>query len=833
MSNQFLENNEVQDQTLQTNEVHTGLEAIAATDNTTSVDRFSFFNSMPQIATYLSREFLLMTGQFSIGDTATNYASLNVLSVWATNKHVRAKLTNFHCFKFKSMKIRITFSASAFHYQQILASYQPLPASNITLAQYASVLASANYTKTSREELFNNYLSQAKHCQVISVRDNATTELEIPYYWQVPYLRLFMNNTNGTGTATVPEDLDKYGQLYLSPLAAIKSSGAASVTPVSFSVRVIMEGIELGPPSQYQLQSGEGEFAKGPISKGATALANVSASLEPVFGKFAKATTIGASAIAHIASLFGLSRPLNLDKWHHIKVFHFGSDASELSETALPLALDPKRELSLDLGVTNAEQDDMLFENLGNRLTYIHTVPWTSAATAQTELNTFKCGLIATYAAAFGASGVPDLFAPTPAAFIGRFFKYYRYDTMEVNLVLASSQFHAGKIAIRIQPAIGINTALFSENYDIMSQAGIEWDIKQSTCLTFDVPWLSPNAFLEIEQNAYRDYDTISSLAAKYVPAWIQLKVINTLVDPESVGVDINVFVKYKGLKFFKPNDAALRRSSKITASLFAVSETYSLQSGIPSFSAPLKVLPTQNIDSSLYLNYGGEQIASVKQLCSRYTMIDYVQMSGAVASKLYNHTKVIATPYPASSGKPGEYTNIASYRNFMSYWRYCFLAVRGGVRYKVVPHGAMANSSITVKARCLNNYNADAVALTDITNTKLMINRAGTNDLDWIGSTSTLTGGQTFTGASGTEIEIPFYGNILYEIGFQGSAASPADYLGGESASVALVTTFFDADPVAVNLSNIEYMTAGATDFMFQWYQGAPLYSATNYVWT
>lgn len=822
--------------------------------------------SIPDLTNFLEREVLVAQGTYAIGTYIKS--TWNALDLWYTK--MRSKLQYFSYFKYKNMDISISFSSSSFHYQHAIVSYMPYDSFNEVYLHAVSLIGIANYDQVQVTEVLNNYLSQQKHCNVVSLRDNCITTLSVPYYGVHPYLNLFQLNTDANGTTVTPASIAQIGQVHLVSLGPVAVASSATTAPVSYSLKVKLSGVELGFPTAYTLQSGDGaipnkpiisiddkiaklsqysqdstqfrnllysiirrskqlnkpivqsEFSKGPISKLATSAASVAKAAEPIFGRFAKATEIGSNAVAKIADLFGFSRPLNLHDLLYTKNLIYGSDACELTETALPLALDPKRELRLGLDIVNCEEDEMSFEALGERITYLNTVEWEAADAVQAQLFNIRCGLVGTHAQNSTAS--MQVIQPTPAKFISTCFGYYHYDEMIFNLAISSTPFHAGKLGIRFQPPGGTSTGLQSTNFDYLTQGGIEWDVAEKTHLTFSIPWASSLPFLEIDNDYsygkvdYSDSSTVTAFTYGW-PGTLQIKVINTLVDPGTNGVYIHIFVSYKGLKFFKPSDDAMRYSTAV-------------QTGITMFDKPIALLPSSIMPKTLMTDYGGEDVRSFKQLFSRYTLEDMVPLNDMdEPNKYYIYTVSKPGLYPWDARAPSNVVSTVQRgaRNCMSHVSKCYLMQRGGVRRKFVLHGAVERRHPNIKVRLNNRVPSTNGTVSNSNTPQKVINQGGTNSTDWYGMTSTLVGGQTFLPGTGAEVEMPYYANVLYDIAFT-SSQNISSWVSIEKSGWSVNLGVYGDPGIPNNCAFMEVLTAGATDYMLAWWTGPTLISSKTY---
>jgi hypothetical protein len=130
----------------------------------------------------------------------------------------------------------------------------------------------------------------------------------------------------------------------------------------------------MGPTTSLALQSDEYSTTSGTISGPAMAVAGYSRYFEniPFIGSFARATNIGATAVASIAKLFGYSNPPMIDDVHPFQPKSFHAFANV--ETRMPIdkfCVDPKNEVTIDNTVCDIDPIDPLsFKNTYERISY-------------------------------------------------------------------------------------------------------------------------------------------------------------------------------------------------------------------------------------------------------------------------------------------------------------------------------------------------------------------------------------------------------------------------------------------------------------------------------
>ena len=135
----------------------------------------------------------------------------------------------------------------------------------------------------------------------------------------------------------------------------------------------------------------QGAYEYGAISFPAHLVAKAAGVLgdAPVIGKFARATEMMASAIGSVASLFGYSRPRCVPEQMVLARQFAETSVTNFPDTSLSLAVDAKKELTIDPRVVGlAPYDEMDFISIVKRESLIAQFTWSETQPATTHLFT-------------------------------------------------------------------------------------------------------------------------------------------------------------------------------------------------------------------------------------------------------------------------------------------------------------------------------------------------------------------------------------------------------------------------------------------------------------
>lgn len=445
------------------------------------------------LAKFLSRPTLIDTRTWSTSDLVGYTGStIEPWFLFLNNAVIKQKLTNY-AFLRARLCVKVVINATPFHFGLMRVAYQP----NVNAADNGD---RKNMIRTNPTSSLP-YMVPLSQLPGIWVHpsDNSAGEMVLPFFNQRNWLRL-------TSAGTVKT----MGALYYyvtAPLGVASATGSTSVTVDTFAW---LEDVELsGTTAELTLQSRDsidsdddehdhvilrawhwvrdslgcrrnevapswlspvsrspgGSFHvqardeyDGPVSRVASAVAHVGRNLSdvPVVGKFARATSIGASAIADVASMFGFTNtPVTTDIPARMPVPGPPIASSEIGAQIQKLTLDPKQELSIDPTLHGiGDADEMSIKSIITRPSVLTTTGWST---------TDGIGAVI-----FNANVSPMLFARvpivdggatvrahrvyhTPMSYVGNMFTHWRGDIV-FDIEVLCTKFHKGRLKISWDP---------------------------------------------------------------------------------------------------------------------------------------------------------------------------------------------------------------------------------------------------------------------------------------------------------------------------------------------------------------------------------------------
>lgn len=555
-----------------------------------------------QLKDFLSRPVRIAQFTWNESDLPGTLLSINPWYLYFNQQFVKPKISNF-AFIRCNLKVKVLINASPFYYGAMLAAYQPVPAITPSTIQPAGGFS------------WFIPMSQRPHMWIYPANSEGG-EMELPFFWNKNWLR-----------TQVAQDFGDMGRLDFVGYTTLQSANGVSSAGVSVQVFAWAEDVELSGPSLGLVMQTD-EYGDGVLSKPASAVAAVAGKLgkDPVIGKFATATQIGASAFAKMASMFGFSNPPVIENTRMFRPTAFPQMANvETCHPSEKLALDPKNELSVDPSIVGLPSMDVLeIANLVQKESYLTTIAWSTADSVDSML-------FSSYVTPemYGVETVTQATAifGTPIWWVSRMFNGWRGDII-FRFKFVSTQFHKGRVRISWDPAGTTTSNLFNsaDSSNVVQTAIV--DLGKDTDVEFRVPyhqaypWLltkSATALADVpfSTNATRTWND----PGVYANGCITVRIQTALTAPVATSnVPMMVFVRgADNLEFANPGMKSQPLSPFVA------------QSG--EFAQPLEDKPEEVVAGEhnavpkerFLVNYG-ETVTTLRSLLYRYYLTNVTQ---------------------------------------------------------------------------------------------------------------------------------------------------------------------------------------------------------------
>lgn len=820
------------------------------------------YNESALIANFLRRPVAISTIPWTGAQT---YNQLNPWSSFLLNPAVLSKLANYQYVR-GDLHVRAVVNGSPFHYGTLCMWYNPFEDGGNT------------GPVVNTTPMFRTYWSQRPHAY-ISPAAGAVEELVIPFVSQRNWFNL--SPVGYTGDLEYAQGFN-LGLLHVDVFNLLQMANQPAPSDVQVTIYAWMENVELAVPTPYAtLQSGtidtyqsgkEGakdakkksnftpkakkketkpdEYATaGVVSAPATAVAAIAHRLvdAPFIGSFARATEIGATAIAGIASLFGWATPVQLEDTIRVKNEPFAHMATTAgADTVHKLTLDPKNEVFVDPAVVGlGPADSMALSTIFQRESFLTASSWASDDVAGTQI----FNLPVTPGLFTDVVGLTvDTLAPTALFWGARPFAYWT-GGLVFRLQVVCSQFHRGRIRISYFPS---NNAILPA-VDLSNTAwNVVVDISETKDFDFVVEWAQPTPWA-----AFVESDTEAAVA-EYLYASngaFIVEVLNPLSGPQAAtAVDVNLYVSAaESFKVAKPNTGPMQNygtyipANDVIGKMTTVPPDNGglatnawagttplvdvLQSGLvassasPTASEVITLVPSFGDNNSLPGSHFGEEVVSLRSLVKR--SCPYADVPLAFTGPAGEESSVAtftlpAQPYDTLWAKFAASSGLFGLHTFVTWYRTGYACMRGSTRYRV----------LFAQKDNIGPMNGTSSAYVSLTPEDPLVHVVSTNVNEEFGKlvygASGLQAYEINT-QGGIEFEVPYYyplnflptciggSNMFHNLGTDQSA-----HLSKNSVQVSYTAARSDATAGA-NVRARVFASAGE-DFTLDWFMGAPI---------
>lgn len=480
-------------------------------------------------ASFFERPVLIKTMSWDQG--GFTLAAWDPWTLYLNNTFIKYKLNNY-AFLRGNLHLKFLINSSPFYYGAMAAVYTPMPTFANLIAEGPTGLGLIPY-------------SQRPHTWIYP-QENAGSEMVLPFIYHFNYV----NITSATDVATL-------GSIQMIEYAMLASANGATVDGCTIQVYAWMESPELLAPTVKLAMQGNDEYGNGPVSAPASAVAHWSQYLEkvPVIGRFARATTIGASAVSQIATLFGWSNVPVISNVEPVKNVPFHDLASaHLSEPTSKFSLDPKSELSVDPSIVGLPaQDELSIPYIVSKESYLCGKSWAYSDAIGTLL--FSARVTPNMFASSGVDGSGTYnCVPTPMHYISLMFKHWRGD-ITFRFKIIATKYHKGRVRFTWDP-VGDITGTSDYSHLAFTKI-IDLSIEDEIIVT--VPYMQAYPWLENSDSLSAVYSTITAQTNDlgFSNGVVTLRVLTKLSAPVDVApVTVLTFVSgNKNLEFANPVD--------------------------------------------------------------------------------------------------------------------------------------------------------------------------------------------------------------------------------------------------------------------------------------
>lgn len=643
-------------------------------------------SSEVSLANFFKRPILIQDIGWQPGSSI--YSVFDPWTLYMSNPRVVNRMSNYALGRFK-MKLKFIINGNGFYFSRLVASY--LPFYNL---DEAAVLAFSS-------DIANFTTESQRHKIYLNPTTSSGGEMELPFFW-------YKDNFNLT-----QGDWSKCGNIVLRSLEILQHANNSNIN-LSINVFAWLEDVELLAPTTINIsgmtpQMGEMEeiVKEGAISGPATAVAAKVKTLTtiPKIGKYAMATSDVAEALAGMAKLFGLSRPVNTHQPERFRTVPISTlSLTTVGDTIERLTIDDKQELTIDPTIAGLADtsDPLTIRSIASIESYYHKFTWATANGPDTLLWTTR---IDPHAHSRRGDGGICLTAIAAAS-----LPFANWTgTIKYRFQIMCSAYHKGRLRIVYDPnypaedsfghvemnVVNSHVVDLSETNDFTVSIGPTQAVGLFNKYTFDSPITDLRNTVKFTTNAPGN-------------GTLSVYVMNELTSPSNTSQTVysNVYISAgDDFEVFYPT------SSEIEHMVFqpqmdlvpdSFGDSHGTASSLPQSTELSPSQPRENLDKI----YGGESIRSFRTLLKRYNLF---RTFGNDSLTLQVHKiKMNSMPYLRGNvpgaidtrddlgvGTPYNYCNTT----LLTYLTMGFQGWRGSIRHKLIPESPSASMTLLTQS--------------------------------------------------------------------------------------------------------------------------------------
>jgi hypothetical protein len=526
--------------------------------------------------------------------------NLTPWSLILTNDMIKNKIKNYAYLR-ATLCIKFVVNSTPFNYGALQVAYYPYNIDQSSRGYGISPFAMTNPVPLAARKFLQSTLPHV----VLEASKSKGGQMRIPFI----YDRNFLDLRTTTG-------IERLGVLSFQSLVDLQSASTASEY-ASVTTYGWLEDVTLtGATGQTILQSDS--YGTGPVSKPASVVAAISSKLHnaPIIGPYARATTIAASAIGRVASMFGYSNVPIIEPIRHFRTTGIGNAASsEIGSQIEKLSLDPKNELSIDPKILGASEDEMQINKIASHeaLLCISTVSVSTAVDSQVAVIRATPSTSIGFDSSGGDTYACEYFPPI--SHVSQCFSFWRGDII-YRFKCIKTPYHKARLRVSWD-TVGQPTR---DTDSLGNSLNVIWDLAESDELEFIVPYQNETAFLPTDPNLNENFSTSlnSTLGdSAYSNGVVSLVVVSELTAPIDVApIQILIYVRASdNFELAGPKNPLGVGTASITNSFLVPQSDGTLSVGFRN----------QQPDDKIYAVHFGEVVKSIKNLMYRtnhlYTM--------------------------------------------------------------------------------------------------------------------------------------------------------------------------------------------------------------------
>jgi len=605
------------------------------------------------LKTFLMKPYRIRTGSLASTDTNATFANLILPTDITTLEPYASKLKGFLGMR-ADIVLRFQVNANKFQAGRYILAFCP------TVGSTEQTLV--NQTKFAHITC----ITQLPHVE-IDVNTQTEAILRIPYVCISSHLPIV--------SATANFGVLGYARIFpYSPLVSTAGSTTASYDVyanfenISFAAPCVPQSGRFKANTTAEQKSADVGPIEGTMRRVAKA-ANLIGDKIPTLAALAYPVAWYSDIIAGVASVFGYSKPINLEHARRVQLHTLPYISNcDAVDSSLPLSLFSRNEVEVLPGFAGSELDETSFKYLLSKPAWYTYFTWTTAQASGTDLAAYSVAP-QTFGSSFASNG-QSVYVQTPVCFFSNFFRYYR-GGFRFTFKVVKTQFHSGRIAITFNPAApGAGPTTTSATTAAYVHREII-DIREGSSFDFIVPYVSLVPYRDVTE-------TLGSL---------QVTVINPLIAPSTVSTTISFLVEVAAA----PDFEFACPTQTFTMAPCAV---YNPQAS--------KFIPKPDVDSIVSGVIGGSELTTDNHISARACVGEKILSITSMLKKFtYRHgnaagvSTIAFDPFALPIYYTQAVTNdTATGSDYVSIFSRCFALSRGSMRVKSIPDTTTTKSN-------------------------------------------------------------------------------------------------------------------------------------------
>ncbi len=643
------------------------------------------------LADFLSRPTLINTSSWT---TSTTVGVLTQIEPWyqlMNNSVIKNKISNYAFFRGK-LCLKFVINGTPFHFGMVRIAYEP----SVNVANTGPRKSKIRTNPTSSYPLLTPY-SQLPGVYLYPSA-NAGAELCVPYFNHKSWVKLLSAS-----------DLKALGTLTYFVGIPLDIASATGSTALQINTYAWVEDIELSGSTAELVVQSKDEYT-GAISYPASALASIAKKLDsiPVFGKYARATNIAATAIAQVSSIFGFTNVPVIESHKPFVPQPFNSlSTSEISQPIHKLTLDPKQELSIDPSLFNLPPvDEMAIKHIVSKETIFHVFDWSSANQNGDVIANWRVTPML-----FDSANIVDGSSVVKArriyhswvSYVSMMFEHWRGDLI-FDIEVVCTKFHKGRLQISWDPECS-NASVQKATNSVYTTI---LDIGEVNKASIRVPYHQAFEWLKMRTDVANNWSVNSpnSCTDEVDNGVVIVSVLNPLVSPVSPQT-VHLIMKVRAADNF---ELANPRSTLGQNIFSAPPSFFDVQSG-DTVDIEAQSVTFGDVGSKHPHRYDlnmGERIVSLRALMRRMSLAEYNTAPDTSATRQFMFVKSYSRNLPSYGFDPNGLSlatgtiNTGASFNFnsnpthpLTYISNMYGGFRGGVNFTVNFAGGTASNGV------------------------------------------------------------------------------------------------------------------------------------------